>query len=148
MLSLSQLLRIGRRITLALSLAMLCSVVAAEELVVIVNPGSGVEKLSRDEVINIFLGRYKQFPSGLAAQALDTDPLKARFYAELVNKPLADINAYWARLKFSGQTRPPIQAEHTEAALSFVSTQTSGIAYIERSKANKQVRIVFTLSPP
>ena len=32
---------------------------APASIVVIVNPTSGVEKLTRDEVIDIFLGRYR-----------------------------------------------------------------------------------------
>ncbi|CAK0742630.1 hypothetical protein CCP3SC15_1200008 [Gammaproteobacteria bacterium] len=76
---------------------------------VIVNPESGVEMLSREEVINIFLGRYRKLPSGIMAQPIDQADQtgKALFYKLLVGKELSEINSYWARLIFSGKTKPP-----------------------------------------
>ena len=41
------------------------------EPVVVVNARSAVPKLSRDEVINIFLGRYRQLPTGETALPID-----------------------------------------------------------------------------
>src|SRR5512146_3193205 len=75
----------------------------AGDLVVVVNPKSGVHQLSRDEVINIFLGRYRQLPGGIAAEPLDLPAGvadRALFYERLVGKDQAEINAYWARLVF------------------------------------------------
>ena len=43
----------------------------AQSIVVIVNPASGVDKLTRDEVIDIFLGRYRKLPSGRVALPID-----------------------------------------------------------------------------
>src|SRR6185369_175995 len=78
-------------------------------IVVIVNPASGVDKLTRDEVIDIFLGRYRKLPSGRVALPIDvaeegTD--RARFYQLLVKKSPAEMGSYWARLVFSGTTSP------------------------------------------
>ena len=132
---------------LALTLGLVLQQTAyAEDIVVVVSLDSGVERLSRSEVTNIFLGRYKKLPSGQTAQPIDTNPLKEQFYARLVNKPLADINAYWARLVFSGATTPPIAANTDQSAMAIVTEQAAGhIAYVERSKVGKQLRIVFSL---
>jgi hypothetical protein len=127
----------------------LAGVASAEDIVVVVSPDSGVDRLTRSEVTNIFLGRYKKLPSGLTAVPVDTMPLKEQFYARLVNKPLNEINAYWARLVFSGATTPPIAASTDQAALQAVTEHAAGyIAYVERSKASKQLRIVFSLEAP
>ncbi|MGZ5000872.1 MAG: hypothetical protein ACXV7F_11270, partial [Methylomonas sp.] len=52
--------------------ALICrpSVVYAE-LVVIVNAGRHVERVSRDEIINIFMGRYRKLADGDAALPLE-----------------------------------------------------------------------------
>jgi len=121
---------------------------AAAELVVITNPKTGVTSLTREEVVNIFLGRFRQFPSGLSAQPADlpaVQPEKALFYRLLVNKDLAEINSYWARLIFSGRTVPPRQALNNEDLLSFIGRTPGAIGYVEKTKVDSRVRVVLDL---
>jgi len=64
-----------KRLILILVLAVgALRIAAASEpasIVVIVNPASGVDQLTRNEVIDIFLGRYRKLPSGRAALPID-----------------------------------------------------------------------------
>jgi ABC-type phosphate transport system substrate-binding protein len=131
-------------------LALLAVAVCRAEIVVVVNPKSGVEKLSRDEVINIFLGRFRQLPSGIAALPVDlpaSQPEKSGFYRQLVNKDLAEINAYWARLMFSGRTTPPKQAASVEDAVAYVGGTPGAIGYLDRARVDGRVRVVLEFSP-
>ncbi len=137
--------RIQLPVLLAL-LAWLTAPPAVAEPVVVVNAGNGIERLSRDEVINIFLGRYRQFPSGLAALPIDQpadQPLKAQFYHKLVNKDLAEINAYWARLIFSGKTSPPRQAASSEEVLEWLARNRGAIGYVDHSQVDARLKIVM-----
>ncbi len=121
---------------------------SAEGLVVVVNPDSGVERLTHSEVINIFLGSFRQLPSGIVAIPVDlpkSHPGREEFYRQLVGKNPAEINAYWARLIFSGRTRPPIQAEQAEEAIALVQNVVGAITYLERSKVGGKLKIVFEL---
>lgn len=123
---------------------------SAESIVVVVNPSSGVETLSRNDVINIFLGSFRQLPSGIPALPVDLPQghaARAEFYRLLVGKNPSEINAYWSRLIFSGKTRPPIQAQRIEDAVSMVQGSVGAITYLERSKVSGRLRIVFELSP-
>ncbi|MDO8960349.1 MAG: hypothetical protein Q7U85_11510 [Rhodocyclaceae bacterium] len=132
---------------LFLSLLLMASLAAAE-LVVVANPRSGIERLTQEDVTNIYLGRYRHLASGLTAEPVDLAgdaALKVRFYRALVGKNLAEINAYWARLVFSGRTRPPHVAENVEAALHYVAAHPGALAYVDRAQADKRVRIVFEL---
>lgn len=118
-------------------------------LVVIVNPASGVEKLTRAEVIDIFLGRYRKLPSGSLALPIDVaEPAaeRARFYDLLVKKSLAEISSYWARLVFSGQTSPPFQVPDARTAVELVQSNPNAIAYVDRASVNGHVRVVLELS--
>ena len=120
----------------------------AESIVVVVNASSGVEALSRNEVINIFLGSFRQMPSGQTAVPVDLpkgNPTRAEFYRLLVGKNPAEINTYWSRIVFSGKTRPPVQAERVEDAVSMVHNSASAVTYLERSKVSGRLRIVFEL---
>lgn len=141
------------RLLILLSVASLglTSPAQADELVVVVNPKTGVTKLSRQEVIDIYMGRSRQLPSGVTALPLDvsqTQPERARFYEQLTSKSMAEINAYWARLMFSGRASPPTQVRNQEEALLMVIDNRSALTYIERSKVTPQVKVVFELGTP
>ena len=116
------------------------------ELVVVAHPKAGVEQLTRSQVINIFLGRFRQLPTGAAAQpiALPEDAAaRATFYRQLVGKEPAEIASYWSRLVFSGGTQPPRQANGPDEAISLVSRDPGSIAYIDRSRVDHRLRIVY-----
>ena len=121
---------------------------AATDLVVIANPTSGVDRMSRDEVTAIFMGRTRKLPSGITALPIDqtTDGDKPRFYKELINKDIPEVNSYWARLIFSGQGSPPRQADNVAEVIEIVSGNKGAIGYVPRSLADKRVRIVLDLS--
>jgi len=116
------------------------------EPVVIVNARSEVDRLSQDEVINIFLGRYRRLPNGDVAIPVDQpdgSALKNQFYRKLVNKNLNEINAYWSRLIFSGKTSPPKQAVNAAEVAALMSGNSGGVSYIERAQVDNRFRIVY-----
>jgi ABC-type phosphate transport system substrate-binding protein len=122
----------------------------AAGIVVIVNPASGVDQLSRAEVIDIFLGRYRKLPSGRAALPIDvSEPSteRARFYQLLVKKSPAEISSYWARLVFSGQTSPPFQVPDAKTAVELVQSNPNAIAYVDRASVNAHVKVVLEIKP-
>jgi len=138
-----------RSLFLTLLIAAPASPVAAADWVLIANPKAGVGHLSQDDVTNIYLGRYRRLPSGLTAEPIDQpgdSPLKARFYRQLVDKNLAEINAYWARLMFSGKTRPPRVVASEEDAVQFVSRNLDALAYVDKSMVDARVSVVFSMS--
>ena len=121
----------------------------ADDIVVVVNPASGVESLSRNDVINIFLGGFRRLPSGIPALPVDLpqgNPVREEFYRLLVGKNPAEINTYWSRLIFSGKTRPPLQATRVEDAQAMVLGSVGAITYLDRSKVDGRLKIVFELS--
>jgi len=118
------------------------------EVVVVVDARSSVERITQEEVVNIFLGRRRVLPNGEAAQPVEppaSDPVRAEFYRKLVDKSLAQISAYWASLYFSGKTRPPLQAESTGEVVELITRRPGGIGYLKRSEVSARVRIVLAL---
>lgn len=124
--------------------------VAADVIAVVVNQAADVETLSRTDVINIFMGRFRQFPSGATALPIDmpVSPVRAQFYRALVNKEPAEINAYWARLVFAGRTSAPIQTNTADDVLKALHANPGGITYLERSRVTTREKIVFELPAP
>lgn len=139
-----------RKLILALVLMTCAHGHSLAEIVVVVDARSGVDQLTHDEVVNIFLGRYRRLPTGIAAVPIDqpaAGDLRAQFYRKLVNKSLSEINAYWSRLYFSGKTTPPVQTRQPAEVLARIADTPGGIAYIDRSQVDARVKVVLALSP-
>ena len=120
------------------------------ELAVVVNARCGVAEMTRNEVINIFFGRNRQFFNGIEVQPVDMadgHPDRARFYTSLVGKDLSEVNAYWSRQVFSGRMQPPAKVGSPEEVLKWVASHSGGIGFIELSKADARVRVVYELGP-
>lgn len=127
---------------------------ACAQVVVIVNGNNPVTHLSRSQLIDLYMGRRLNFPGGAPALPLDQasgSPLRQRFYQALVGKSEAKVNAYWARLLFSGITSPPRVLPTVAATMQVVRENTAAIAYVDATDATegverKQIKIVFSFA--
>lgn len=129
-------------------LCWLCALPAQAELVVVVNARNPVSVLSRQEVVNLFFGRLGQFANGLEAQPVDMvdlHPDRALFYRRLVGKDLAEVNAYWARLSFSGRQSAPPRLPSSDDVVRWVSTRVGGIGFVDASQVDARMKVVYEL---
>jgi hypothetical protein len=121
----------------------------SQDLVIVVNKNNSINELSKNEVIDIYMGRYMTFPDGKSAKPLDlpaNSKLKSDFYLKLVNQSEQKINAYWARVFFSGRAKPPESVESIDDALNQLKDSEFGIAYIPESKLTDTVKVVYRLN--
>jgi len=121
----------------------------AQELVVVVNKSNPINALSKREVIDIYMGRYVTFPDGESAKPFDLpakSQLKNDFYLKLVNQNERKINAYWARVLFSGRAKPPESVESINEVLSHLQYSEFSIAYIPESEVTDAVKVVYRLN--
>jgi hypothetical protein len=125
-------------------LILLLPINAIADLVLIAHLHAPVNSISRDEAINIYMGRLRRFPTGESVQPVD-GPDKAQFYRLLVNKELPDINAYWARLVFSGRTSPPRTFDQSTAVVDYVSENPDAVGYIQRTELNPNVKVILEM---
>jgi|TARA_R110000764_G_scaffold92111_3_gene175403 ABC-type phosphate transport system substrate-binding protein len=117
------------------------------EFVVVVNKSNAVNALSKREIIDIYMGRYLTFPDGETSKPLDLpaqSALKNDFYLKLVNKDEQKINAYWARLLFSGRAKPPTPSASVEDAINKIAASQFAIGYIPLSQVTDAVKVVYT----
>jgi len=143
-------MRIFVQILFALVVLQVTQAVHAQTLVVIVNPSIGVQHLSRREALDIFLGRYRSFPSGASALPIDLDinsPERRQFYLLLAQKDSSDMSSYWARLTFSGKISPPFAVADARAAVDIVANNPNAIAYVDRAAVDSRVRIALEITP-
>jgi hypothetical protein len=120
----------------------------AGDIVVIVNPGSGVHQMSRAQVADVFMARDRHLPTGVMALPLDMGVQsveRREFYSKLLRKSVPEINAYWARLLFSGRATPPQQVPDSSAALRAVAENKGAIAYLDKKDVDSHVEVVLEL---
>ena len=133
--------------------ALLCAAslrAAAEPLVIIVHPESGILRMTKEEAVNIFMGNQKHLRPGLVALPVEPKPeaSRSRFYRILVNLPLAQVRTYWARLYFASEAQPPRQAQDDREVLDIVAANKGAVGFVEQGALNGRVRAVLVLEDP
>ena len=142
-----------RRRGLAAALAALClsafALPAWADVFVIVPTSSTVRAMSQKELVDLYMGRTRAFPDGTFALPFDLprdDPGRAAFYKSLTGMDLAQINSYWSRLMFSGQTLPPQPLPGEPAMVDLVKRNPSAVGYVlQEPAADKGLRVVLVL---
>lgn len=142
---------IPSRILITLALTLTAPLAQATgSLAVVVNARCGVAVMTRNEVINVFFGRYRQFFNGREAQPVDlvdNHPVRGQFYRRLVGKDISEVNAYWSRQIFSGRLQALPRVSTPDEAIKWIAAQPCGIGFIEQGKADARFNIVHELAP-
>ena len=120
--------------------------IARADLAIIINSQNPIESMNKREVTDLFMGRYVAFPDGTAALPLDhpvDSQARSFFYEYFTGKSVSQINAYWAKLIFSGRATPPRVAPTSESIVKMVAENKNAIAYLDASLVTSEVKVVF-----
>ncbi|MEC7633480.1 MAG: hypothetical protein VYA33_08555, partial [Pseudomonadota bacterium] len=60
-----------------------------------------------------------------------------------VGLPLARVNAYWSRLKFSGRVKPPAIEQTMEDVKQRLEDDESALAYVYESYVTDKMKVVY-----
>ena len=119
---------------------------AYADVVVIVSSRSTVKSLTAAQTTKIFLGKVVTFPNGQPALPIDQpegNAVRDEFYAKVVHKSPSQITAYWAKVIFTGDGRPPNLLPDSLAVRKAIAHDPNAIGYIEISDVNRSVRVVL-----
>lgn len=136
------------RIALYLWLSLLLLPAYAGNIAVVVPKESAIDSLTRKQVADIYMGRGAELRKHPDLMVLDYqgDPkLRERFYLALTGKSLAQINAYWARLSFSGQANAPHRLVDQAAVLQSLKRNTDTLGFVDAANINDDVDVVLNL---
>ena len=134
---------------LILALLLAVSVFAASaqaEVVVVVSSKSTVKVLTAEQTAKIFLGKVVTFPNGQAASPIDQpegSAVRDEFYSKVARKNPSQITAYWAKVIFTGDSRPPMLLADSVAVRKAIAKNPNAIGYIDKSAVNRSVRVVL-----
>jgi len=131
---------------ITLSLLLLFTSPLFADIVVIGNLQNSNPVMSARDVQEIYMGRKRGLADNAIAYPIDNSDLRQSFYKHLTDRPIAQINAYWARLKFSGNRAPPEIVSDTADIINKVKSNKNAIAYInDRYVEESEVRILFVI---
>lgn len=134
-------------LTLPLLLAMSAVTASAHaEVVVIVSAKSSITSLTPEQTARIFLGKVNNFPDDGDAIPIDQaegSAIRDEFYSKVVRKNSSQLAAYWAKIIFTGDGRPPQILESNVAVRKAVASNQNAIGYIDKSAVNKSVRVIL-----
>lgn len=124
------------------------SLIAANNIVVVVHPGNSIKTMTQDEIKRIYLGKNKLFKNGLSVAPVDAEKgsLKRKeFYKKVVGKSPSQVSSYWSRLIFTGKGAPPRVIDSEAEILAWVESHADSIGYVNKDSVTDTVKIVFTL---
>lgn len=123
---------------------------ALAEPVVVVAAASPLPVLTRGQAVGYFTGRQRSLPNGEPVLPLDlpaNHPLRERFYRLLTGLGPAQMNSYWARLRFSGQMQPPQVVDNEVAMLRTLRDNPRALGYLAKPPDDERLRVLLVLQP-
>lgn len=133
--------------TLLISLIMLLgstTQASTDDLVMFVHPDSEIKEITKSQIINIYMGKYDEFPRGTDVSPIDTQSSRGIFYRKLIRKSLPQLNAYWSRIKFTGRAEnKPTVIESPELVLARIASDKNAIGYMPRKLLKGNYRIIY-----
>lgn len=135
------------RWAVAASLALIACTARAD-IYLVVSTANPVRAMTHKQALDLYMGRTRNFPNGDYAlpfdQARDA-PARATFYKLLTGMDLAQVNSYWARLMFTGQTMPPQPLPDEAAVVEVVKRNPGAIGYLGKPPQDKGLAVVLVL---
>ena len=119
-------------------------IAADEDIVVAVGKHISLEKLSRQQVADIFLDNLSSPELPLKPFDREEFALKGRFYREVTEMSLNRLRAYWSKRVFTGRGRPPKIMTINEL-LENKDSNREVITYLYRKSLPENMKVVFEL---
>ena len=143
---------LSKRIALSL-LCLVWSAMSWADVVVVAHPDSPIRAMTARQVSDLYLGRSRTLELGKSGESAavliyehPTDSaVREAFFRSLNGMGLRQVNAYWARLRFSGEILPPMSLSDSHAVLNAVARNRNAIGYVDSSLVNDSVKVVLRL---
>ena len=129
---------------LLLASTLLFSGLSFSEMAVIAHPDN-TSTFNNEIIKKIFLGKLTKFTNGqvvIPINASEDLPTYDAFNESMVGKSRTQINAYWARLVFTGKGEMPRILPSDNDIVSTVSVNQGAISYVDSSSVTDKVKVI------
>lgn len=121
---------------------LLAALPAQAEIVVVVNPANPASRMFTEQAAQFFLGKSNQFtPVDQGKESA----IRRDFYQKLAGKTLAQVEAVWAKIEFSGKGTMPKSYGTDAAVKKAIAADPSAIGYIDKAAVDDSVKVLLTL---
>jgi hypothetical protein len=139
---------------ITISLMLVCTLLFAQvakaaDDYAIFSMNESFKELSRSKARMLYRGKTKSL-QGKRIELSDwpeNSAERATFYQSLLGKDVAQMNAYWASLSFSGKARPPkeINSANINDLIQWVSQKPERIGYAPLSALPDNANVLFVV---
>lgn len=122
---------------------------ASADILVVVNKSNETAALSKLQLIDLYMGRFRTLPNRQPVRLFDhseDSSLRNQFYRELIDKSVAEVNAFWARLLFTGRAKPPELLSDNDSLFAAIDKDSRAIGYINEQDLQDNMKIVYRLA--
>jgi hypothetical protein len=139
-----------RKLLLQLAALALLTVVlpVRADFYIVVHASNPQRALTQKEAVDLFMGRSRAFANGDFALIFDLPrdhPRRAAFYLALTGMSVAQVNSYWSRLMFSGQSVPPQALPDETAVAGILRRNPSALGWLSKEPTESGLRTVLII---
>lgn len=116
----------------------------AAEYILVVHKENPVERLTTQDVKDIFLGKKTRWgnDSPITIVMNTNEEIHQQFTRVVLQKSPIQLSVYWKKILYSGVGMLPLAVKDDEAAKSYVATHKNAISYINEDSLDRQVKKV------
>jgi hypothetical protein len=121
---------------------------ARADFYIVVSATNPQPALSQKAAVDLFMGRRRAFDNGDFALVFDLPrgtEMRDVFYLSLTGMSPAQLNSYWSRLMFSGQSMPPQSLPNEAAMVDIIKRNPSAVGWLTKEPADKSLRTLLVL---
>jgi len=133
---------------IAASLLSAAAVVAQAETAVVAGHSFTADKVTVEQLEDIWLGKIKYFPDSSPVFVVDQQEgsrIRDDFYQKVTHKNPAQVKAFWTRLIFTGKGSAPKSLRDDNEVKRWVSETSGGIGYIDKASVDDSVKVLLSL---
>jgi ABC-type phosphate transport system substrate-binding protein len=104
---------------------------------VIVHPGVKGNQIPRATLTSIFLKQAPKWGDGSPVQPVDQSmrsPVRQSFAADVLQRPLVELQMFWSRRMATGVTPPPVKQTDADV-VAYVAATPGSIGYVSAATA-------------
>lgn len=99
------------------------------KVIIVVNTTDKNLTFSKQQIRHIYMGgaMSRQFK---AINLPAGNPLRIDFNTKMVGLTESRIQSYWAQMKFTGRSKPPVELNSTKEVVEYLTTVENAVAYL------------------
>lgn len=121
---------------------------AQAETVVVAAKNFKADKITMEQLANIWLGKDRYFPDDSRVFVIDQaegSRIREDFYEKVTHKNPAQVKAFWTRLIFTGKGSAPKTVRDDGEVKRWVADTAGGLGYIDKASVDDSVKVLLSL---